>query len=121
VCETVGLPELATDPRFATNEARVANVDAFADALNAVLRERPAEHWVAALQAASVPVGIVNEVDEAFALADRLGMEPTEERDGLPLVRPPLRLDGERPPIRLPPPRLDEHGDDLRDWLSNSG
>ena len=121
VCETVGLPELATDPRFATNEARVANVDAFADALNAVLRERPAEHWVAALQAASVPVGIVNEVDEAFALADRLGMEPTEERDGLPLVRPPLRLDGERPPIRLPPPRLDEHGDDLREWLSNSG
>jgi crotonobetainyl-CoA:carnitine CoA-transferase CaiB-like acyl-CoA transferase len=121
VCETVGLPELATDPRFATNEARVANVDAFADALNAVLRERPAEHWVAALQAASVPVGIVNEVDEAFALAERLGMEPTEERDGLPLIRPPLRLDGERPPIRLPPPRLDEHGDDLRAWLSNSG
>jgi crotonobetainyl-CoA:carnitine CoA-transferase CaiB-like acyl-CoA transferase len=100
----------------------VANVDAFAEALNDVLRERPAEHWVEKLQAASVPVGFVNEVDEAFALADRLGMEPVEEHDGLPLIRPPLRLDGERPPIRRAPPGLDEHGDDLRAWLSsNSG
>jgi crotonobetainyl-CoA:carnitine CoA-transferase CaiB-like acyl-CoA transferase len=113
VCEAVGLPELATDDRFATNEARVANADAFADALNAVLRSRPAEHWVAVLQAASVPVGTVNEVDEAFALAERLGMEPTEGH----LIRPPLRLDGDRPPIRRPPPSLDEHGDDLREWL----
>ncbi len=117
LCEAVGLDALTDDPRFTTNEARVANVDAFADALNAVLRERPAAHWVEALQAASVPAGTVNEVDEAFALADRLGLEPTEEHDGLPLIRPPLRVDGERPPIRLRPPGLDEHGDDLRAWL----
>jgi crotonobetainyl-CoA:carnitine CoA-transferase CaiB-like acyl-CoA transferase len=114
LCEAVGLPELATDERFAANEARVANADAFADALNAVLRTRPAEHWVEVLQAASVPVGTVNEVDEAFALAERLGMEPTEGH----LIRPPLRLDGDRPPIRRPPPGLDEHGDDLRAWLA---
>jgi crotonobetainyl-CoA:carnitine CoA-transferase CaiB-like acyl-CoA transferase len=117
LCEAVGLAGLPDDPRFATNEARVANADAFAAALNAVLRERPAAHWVETLQAASVPVGTVNEVDEAFALADRLGLDPTEERDGLPLIRPPLRIDGERPPIRHAPPRLDEHGDELRDWL----
>jgi crotonobetainyl-CoA:carnitine CoA-transferase CaiB-like acyl-CoA transferase len=120
VCEAVGLPELAADPRFASNEARVANVDALADALNAVLRERPAGHWIETLQAASVPAGFVNEVDEAFALAERLGMEPTEEHGGLPLIRPPLRLDGERPPIRRAPPALDEHGDDLRAWLAGS-
>ena len=46
------------------------------------------------------PVGPINGVDEAFALADELGMEPTEEHGGVPLVRPPLRVDGERPPIR---------------------
>ena len=44
-------------------------------------------------------------------------MEPTEPVDGIPLIRPPLRIDGERPPIRHRPPRLDEHGDDLRAWL----
>jgi crotonobetainyl-CoA:carnitine CoA-transferase CaiB-like acyl-CoA transferase len=121
LCGAVGLGELPEDPRFATNEARVANVDAFADALEAVLRERPAAHWVAVLQDAGVPAGPINEVDEAFALADSLGLEPTAEHDGMPLIRPPLRLDGERPPIRHRPPRLDEHGDDLREWLSNPG
>ena len=45
-------------------------------------------------------------------------MEPAEDVDGVPLIRPPLRVDGERPPIRHRPPRLDEHGDDLRAWLT---
>jgi crotonobetainyl-CoA:carnitine CoA-transferase CaiB-like acyl-CoA transferase len=119
LCVAVGLPELPADPRFATNEARVANVDALGDALEAVFRTRPAAHWVTALRAASVPVGPINRVDEAFALAADLGLEPTEEVDGLPLIRPPLRLDGDRPPIRRPPPRLDEHGDEIRAWLAS--
>src|SRR4051812_6028088 len=71
LCEAVGLNELIEDERFATNEARVAHADAFADALNAVLREQPSAHWVEKLQDASVPVGTVNEVDEALALAER--------------------------------------------------
>ena len=71
------------------------------------------------LREAKVPAGPINEVDEAFALAEELGMEPVEEVDGLPLIRPPLRVDGERPPIRRPPPRLDEHGGDLRSWLTD--
>ena len=44
-------------------------------------------------------------------------MEPTEEHEGVPLVRPPLRLDGKRPEIRRGPPALDEHGDEIRAWL----
>jgi crotonobetainyl-CoA:carnitine CoA-transferase CaiB-like acyl-CoA transferase len=113
----LGLPELAADERFATNTARVANVDALVERLSAVLVTQPAAHWVRELRAASVPVGPINEVDEAFALAEELGLEPTDERDGVPLVRPPLRIDGERPAIRARPPRLDEHGADLRAWL----
>jgi crotonobetainyl-CoA:carnitine CoA-transferase CaiB-like acyl-CoA transferase len=120
LCAALGLGDLARDPRFATNEARVENVDALADALQAVLRTEPAAHWVELLREASVPAGTVNEVDEAFALAAGLGMEPTDDGHGLPLIRPPLRLDGERPPIRRPPPRLDEHGEDLRAWLSGA-
>jgi crotonobetainyl-CoA:carnitine CoA-transferase CaiB-like acyl-CoA transferase len=116
----LGLPELAADARFATNEARVANVEALTEALTRVLETRPAEHWVRELRAASVPVGPINEVDEAFALAAELGLEPTAEHDGVPLVRPPLRVDGERPEIRRRPPRLDEHGAELRAWLAQS-
>jgi crotonobetainyl-CoA:carnitine CoA-transferase CaiB-like acyl-CoA transferase len=44
-------------------------------------------------------------------------MEPTTGAHRVPLVAPPLRLDGERPEVRLPPPELDEHGDEIRAWL----
>jgi crotonobetainyl-CoA:carnitine CoA-transferase CaiB-like acyl-CoA transferase len=117
LCEAVGRPELIDDERFATNAGRVEHADAFAAALEEVLRREPAEHWIEVLRAAGVPAGPINEVDEAFALAESLGMAPVEPVDGVPLVRPPLRVDGERPPIRLRPPALDEHGDELRAWL----
>jgi crotonobetainyl-CoA:carnitine CoA-transferase CaiB-like acyl-CoA transferase len=117
LCEAVGMPDLPGDPRFASNEARVENVDALAERFNAVFRSQPAEHWVGALRAAGVPVGPINRVDEAFALAAELGMEPTDDAQRVPLVTPPLRLGGERPEIRLPPPELDEHGDEIRTWL----
>jgi crotonobetainyl-CoA:carnitine CoA-transferase CaiB-like acyl-CoA transferase len=118
LCEALGLPELVQDERFATNSGRVEHADELTAALEAVLRREPADHWVSVLQAVSVPAGPINEVDEAFALAESLGMAPVETVDGIPLVRPPLRVDGERPPIRLRPPALDEHGDDLRAWLN---
>src|SRR6478735_5287159 len=118
LCTVVGLPELTTDERFATNTARISHADEFAAALESVLRSAPAEHWLALLREAKVPAGPINEIDEAFALADELGMEPSDVVDGVPLIRPPLRIDGERPPIRHRPPRLDEHGDDLRACLA---
>jgi crotonobetainyl-CoA:carnitine CoA-transferase CaiB-like acyl-CoA transferase len=117
LCAALGLDELATDERFATNTARVAHRDELARRLGEAIAREPADHWVTALRAAAVPVGPINGVDEAFALADELGMEPTEVHDGVPLVRPPLRVDGDRPPIRRGPPALDEHGDEIRAWL----
>ncbi len=45
-------------------------------------------------------------------------MEPSQVVDGVPLTALPLRIDGERPPIRHRPPRLDEHAQDLRNWLA---
>src|SRR5215210_4435242 len=119
LCEALGLPELASDERFATNAARVEHRDELSRLLGEAIEREPAEHWFAALRDAAVPAGPINGIDEAFALADELGMEPTEERDGVPLVRPPLRVDGERPPIRLRPPGLDEHGDEIRAWLKD--
>ena len=118
LCEALGLPELPGDPRFASNEVRVEHADALMEAFEAVLTTQPAEHWLEVLRAAKVPAGPINGVDEAFALASELGMEPVEDVDGLPVIRPPLRVDGERPPIRHAPPGLDEHGDELRAWLA---
>jgi len=120
LCTVLGIDELATDERFATNSARVANADALAARLGPVFATRPAAAWIAELTAAAVPAGPINDVAEAFAYAASLGMEPVTEKDGYPLPSPPLRIDGERPPIDRPPPRLDEHGDELRDWLKSS-
>ena len=81
----------------------------------------PPRYWLERLRAAKVPAGPINGIDEAFALAEELGMEPSQTVDGVPLVSPPLRIDGERPPIRHRPPRLGEHDDDLRAWLRSAG
>jgi crotonobetainyl-CoA:carnitine CoA-transferase CaiB-like acyl-CoA transferase len=121
LCEALGLDALPADERFATNSARVEHADELAELLEAVLRERPADEWFDALRAAAVPAGPINDVAEAFALAESLAMEPVTEAGGYPLATPPLRLDGERPAVRLPPPRLDEHGAELREWLTRDG
>ena len=63
--------------------------------------------------------GFMRKKSRLFALAESLGMEPVQEVAGYPLPTPPLRLDGERPAIRRPPPKLDEHGAQLRAWLSD--
>ena len=114
LCEVVGLP--ADDPRFASNADRVEHRDQLATLLAARLRERGADEWIERLRAAAVPVGPINDVGQAWQLARDLGLEPVEP-DGLP--RPPLRIAGERPPVRLPPPALDEHGDAIRAWLAD--
>jgi crotonobetainyl-CoA:carnitine CoA-transferase CaiB-like acyl-CoA transferase len=117
LCGAIGLDELPSDPRFATNAARVANRDLLGDRLRAVFATRDADDWVEALRAVSVPAGRINGVDEAWALAESLGMEPIATADGVPLAAPPLRLDGERPAVRRAPPRLDQHGEEIRAWL----
>jgi crotonobetainyl-CoA:carnitine CoA-transferase CaiB-like acyl-CoA transferase len=112
LCAVVGLA--SDDSRFATNAGRVTHRDALVELLERRLATRGADEWIAELRAAGVPAGPINDVGQAWALARDLGLEPTDP-DGLP--RPPLRLDGERPPVRRPPPRLDEHGDEIRTWL----
>jgi crotonobetainyl-CoA:carnitine CoA-transferase CaiB-like acyl-CoA transferase len=119
LCEALGLADLPDDERFATNSARVAHADELAVLLERVLRTRPAGEWFDVLRAAAVPAGPINDVAEAFALAQSLAMAPIVAAGGYPLSAPPLRLDGERPEVRRPPPRLDEHGAELRAWLSD--
>jgi crotonobetainyl-CoA:carnitine CoA-transferase CaiB-like acyl-CoA transferase len=111
LCEAIGLPELPADERFAGNSARVAHIAELGEELEAVFKTRPAAHWVEVLRAASVPVGPINDVAEAYAMAEELGLQPVVEADGVPLARPAVGT------LRRRPPRLDEHGDEIRAWL----
>jgi crotonobetainyl-CoA:carnitine CoA-transferase CaiB-like acyl-CoA transferase len=59
-------PELADDPRFATVSARIANRDLVLETLESIFANQPAAHWIAALEAADVPVSPVNSMDAVF-------------------------------------------------------
>ncbi|HSC97322.1 MAG TPA: CoA transferase [Casimicrobiaceae bacterium] len=66
IAAVLGHPEWREDPRFATNSARMANLDSLTAAMNAVLAERTKAEWIAAFDTAGVPVGPVHSVGEAL-------------------------------------------------------
>lgn len=118
--ERIGAGAMAADDRFRTNAARVSHRHELVAALEAALAARTAESWVEELTAAGVPCGLVNDVGEAFALAERLGLAPIVEiarpQAGAPAVRQvanPIRMAATPPGYRLPPPQLGEHTDEL--------
>jgi crotonobetainyl-CoA:carnitine CoA-transferase CaiB-like acyl-CoA transferase len=115
LAEAIGEPDLAQDERFATNTARVEHAGALHERLAAAFAREPAEHWIERLRAASVPIGPINDVAEAYALADSLGLPTLAEADGRPAPAPALRMGA----VHRPPPALDEHGDELRAWLAS--
>ncbi len=67
IAEVLGHPEWRDDPRFATNAARMQNLDELASRMNAVLASRTKAEWIAAFDAAGVPVGPVHSIGEALA------------------------------------------------------
>ena len=121
LCEALGLPELPRRRALRLQRgARGARGRADGGVRGRAARRSPPSTGSRCCARRRCPPGPINGVDEAFALASELGMEPVEDVDGLPVIRPPLRVDGERPPIRHAPPGLDEHGDELRAWLTRA-
>lgn len=76
MCSVLGRPDLAAAPQFATNAARVRHRAALREAIEEALSVADAAQWTERLNAASVPCGPINRVDEAIALATALGLDP---------------------------------------------
>ena len=76
MCEVLGAPELAQDPRFARNEDRTANRAELRTLLVDRLAARSAADWFGALIAAGVPCGPINTVDQGIAFATEIGLDP---------------------------------------------
>jgi crotonobetainyl-CoA:carnitine CoA-transferase CaiB-like acyl-CoA transferase len=114
-------PGLADDPRFATNTARVAHRDRLHAELAAALASTQAVEWVTRFTAGGVPAGLVNDVAEALAFAESLGLDPVAEIARADAAGPhrsvanPIGLAASAPDYRTPPPALGEHGG--ADWL----
>jgi crotonobetainyl-CoA:carnitine CoA-transferase CaiB-like acyl-CoA transferase len=121
LCEVLGVPHLPDDPRFARNQDRTANRDELRPLLVERLRMRPKLEWFRDIIAAGVPCGPINTVDGGVAFAEEVGLDPVvtvgEGAAAVPSVRNPIRFSETPPDYRLPPPSLDEHGEEIRRWL----
>jgi crotonobetainyl-CoA:carnitine CoA-transferase CaiB-like acyl-CoA transferase len=81
LADALGRPELAVDPRFATNGARVGHRELLGAELEDRLRTATADEWFERLTAVGVPCGPINDLGQAVALAERLGLDPVTEID----------------------------------------
>jgi crotonobetainyl-CoA:carnitine CoA-transferase CaiB-like acyl-CoA transferase len=114
LAETIGAPGLAGDPRFRHNGDRVANRDELRALLEERLSARSRAEWRDLLLAAGVPAGPVQTIDEAFSLAEALGIGAIDETDGVRTVSFPAELSETPAATRRRPPELDEHGAEVR-------
>ena len=118
LCEAVGSPDLADDPRFRTNPDRVTNRQALAELIGERFRTDTAAAWLERLFAAGVPAAPVQDLAEVAAYEQTEAMEllqpvPHPTVSELRLVRLPLTANGERALHRTAPPALGAHSVDV--------
>ena len=118
LCEALGSPDLADDPRFRTNPDRVTNRQALAELIGERFRTDTAAAWLERLFAAGVPAAPVQDLAEVAAYEQTEAMEllqpvPHPTVSELRLVRLPLTANGERALHRTAPPALGAHSVDV--------
>jgi crotonobetainyl-CoA:carnitine CoA-transferase CaiB-like acyl-CoA transferase len=114
----LGNAELADDERFATVSSRNENREELRPLLVELLAKRTAQEWFDMLSAAGVACGPINSIDDGVRLAEKLGLEPVVEIDGVPTVRNPIRFSATPVTYRYPPPDLDGDSAQIRSWLA---
>ncbi len=117
-CQVANCPELAADERFVRNADRVRHRDVLVPLLAARLLTRPRGAWLTALDAAKVPCGPINDLDDVFndpqvrarGMTQRVS-HPLSET--LELVASPMRLSATPTRLRRAPPLLGQHTDEV--------
>jgi crotonobetainyl-CoA:carnitine CoA-transferase CaiB-like acyl-CoA transferase len=110
LCDVLGCPELAADPRYARNADRVVNRDAVVNALADRFATQRVAFWTAKLEAAGIPNGPIQTVDQVVAHSQTEAMEMIQEGpDGVRTVALPISFDNARAGFDRSAPRLGEH------------
>jgi len=109
---------LADDPRFATNPARIEYRDALIPLLAAMVKEKTKVEWISLLESVGVPCGPINNLQEVFeneqvvARGIQLNV-PHPTAGSMKLVASPMRLSKTPVTMRMPPPLLGEHTEEI--------
>ena len=111
-CAVLGLSDIADDPAYATNPARLKNRDAITDILAAEAIKMTKKALLAACEARGVPAGPINAMDEVFADPQIVHRGMRVELDGVPSVRSPIKFSDAELNLRHASPKLGE-GQDL--------
>ena len=117
-CAVAGCADLPQDPRFASNANRVRHRDALVPLLAERMKKRTRSDWLSALEAAKVPCGPINDLDDVFAdpQVQARGMSvrvPHPHTDTLQLVASPMKLSATPVQLRRAPPLLGQHTDEV--------
>jgi len=119
-CGFAGAPELADDPRFATNAARVRNREALYALLPDLTRRKTRAEWLDGLERLGVPSGPVNTLDQVFAdpQVRHRGMRLSQPYPGakggqVDLIANPIKYSATPVDYRRPPPRLGQHSEEI--------
>ena len=99
-------PELIADKRFATNQLRVENLQQLIAQLEPIFAQQSADHWISTLAKVKIPAGAINNIKEAFDLAQSLGLNSIVEIDGVKSVANPISFSKTPVEYRLSPPNL---------------
>jgi len=122
----LGSPDLADDPRFATNEQRNVNREELRPILTELLAAKTADEWIDLFRAKGLPIAPILSVREAIDFADDLELEPVVEittKDGtdrVPFVSNPLDMSSGGITYTKAAPGLDEDRDDVLEWIAQT-
>lgn len=112
--DVIGRPDLAAQDAYKTNVGRSTHRAQLLPAIRSALSGIPREKLLADLSAAGIPCGKVLGLHEALtsdrvAEAALVSVQPHPVAGSTQVLAPPYRLDGERLPVRHPPPQLGAH------------
>jgi len=122
----VGREDWLQDVRFATPEARRENFDAMSHELEAVFVQRDAADWERDLSNAGIPCGMIRRVNEAVDLAGpealiEMAIPGIPQAGQVAIPNVGFRMTPGSPGTTEPPPRLDEHREEILKWLAGDG
>lgn len=119
-CGVAGLDDCPDDPRFATNPARLENRDALVELIREATQKRTMADWLESLEAAGVPCGPVNDLEQVFKDPQviernmRISMEHSEAEVGsVDLIGSPIKMSRTPVSYRHAPPTIGQHTNEI--------